>query len=111
MTEISATIDDNDVGELEVFDIRDVETSADTVDYENHEDDDNHDSQDQMPLHIDISGNQDVLIMDEIVTMTSPKNDDSKKEQNDEQNQEDCTATSSTRTNEGSSQRRIGTDT
>ena len=54
-----------------------------------------------MPLHTDISGNQEVLILDEIVTMTSPKYDESKKEQNDEQNQEDCTATSSTKTNEG----------
>ena len=54
-TEISATVDDKDVGELEVFDFREVETSVDTVDYnhENHEEDDNHDSRDELPLHIE----------------------------------------------------------
>ena len=54
--EISATIDDNDVGEIEVFDIGDVDASADTVNFnhENHDDDEEHDGKDYRPLHIDI---------------------------------------------------------
>ena len=86
MTEISATIDDKDVGELEIFDFREVETLVETVKYnhENHEEDDNRYSQDELPLHIDMSDNQDVLILNKIVTMSSPKRDDSKTEQTDE---------------------------
>ena len=62
MTEITATLDNQDVGVLEIFDVK---TSVETVEYnhENHEDNENEDSQDDWPLHIDISDDQDMLIL------------------------------------------------
>ena len=65
MTEISATIKDRDVGEIEIFDIGDVETSTNTVDLDHdYHDVDDHEGKDKLPLQIDLSGNHKELILD-----------------------------------------------
>ena len=70
MQEISNTIKDRKAGEPEVFYIGDVETSTDTVDLDYEVGD--HEGQTQQPLHIDLTGKFEEILLEEVVYMATP---------------------------------------